>query len=91
MEKSPKYYIITYGCQMNMYDSDLIGSVLENNGYVQAQNEEEADLIIVNTCSVREHAEKRAIGRIENLMKYKNYTIRKSALPVVWWKLTDPT
>ena len=71
MEKSPKYYIITYGCQMNMYDSDLIGSVLENNGYVQAQNEEEADLIIVNTCSVREHAEKRAIGRIENLMKYK--------------------
>ncbi len=71
MEKSLKYHIITYGCQMNMYDSDLIATALENYGYDPTENEEEADVIIVNTCSVREHAENRAIGRIQNLMKYK--------------------
>jgi tRNA-2-methylthio-N6-dimethylallyladenosine synthase len=71
MEKLYKYFIITYGCQMNMYDSDLLASILDKNGYEKADNEESADIIIVNACSVREHAEKRAFGRIQNLLKYK--------------------
>ena len=61
------YYIETYGCQMNKYDSELVASLLQKSGYEETSNYENADLVFVNTCSVRENAEVRALGRISAL------------------------
>jgi tRNA-2-methylthio-N6-dimethylallyladenosine synthase len=70
--KRKTYYIESYGCQMNLYDSDLMASILGEAGYRPADGLEESEVIIVNTCSVREHAEKRALGRIRELGGLKN-------------------
>lgn len=69
--KPKKVYIETYGCQMNKYDSELAASILKKQGFQATENATEADLILVNTCSVREHAETRALGRLSALNKYK--------------------
>jgi tRNA-2-methylthio-N6-dimethylallyladenosine synthase len=61
-----KFYIETYGCQMNVSDSELVSSILINAGWAQANSIDEADLILFNTCSVRQHAEDRVMGRISN-------------------------
>lgn len=61
-----KFYIETYGCQMNIADSELVTTILNNNGYQEAESLDEADIIIFNTCSVRQHAEERVLGRIAN-------------------------
>lgn len=66
-----KFHIITYGCQMNVYDSSLVASILEAEGLTPTKDIEEADIIIVNTCSVREHAELRALGRISALQRVR--------------------
>lgn len=65
------YYIESYGCQMNLYDADIIASILERSGYRLSGTLQEADVILVNTCSVREHAERRAMGRIRELAGLK--------------------
>lgn len=67
-----KYYIITFGCQMNHSDSQRMAALLLANGLVQAKNEDEADLIIINSCSVRQMAEDRTYGKINKLAKKKN-------------------
>ena len=59
-----KFYIETYGCQMNIADSELVSSILMDAGHQLVSNIDEAELIIFNTCSVREHAENRVLGRI---------------------------
>ncbi len=59
-----KFYIETYGCQMNVYDSQLVKSILTSNQWEETDNYKEADLILVNTCAVREHAETRVRGRL---------------------------
>ncbi len=64
-------FIETYGCQMNKYDSELIQSILEEAGYVFTSVPEKADVILINTCSVRAHAEERAMGRISVLLGWK--------------------
>lgn len=71
-KRQPRFFIETYGCQMNKYDSELIAGLLEIRGHAQAATMEEADTVIVNTCAVREHAEIRAIGRINSLAGWKN-------------------
>jgi tRNA-2-methylthio-N6-dimethylallyladenosine synthase len=58
-----KVYVETYGCQMNVADSDLIGSVLAEAGYAAASRADEADVIVVNTCAIREKAEERVVAR----------------------------
>jgi tRNA-2-methylthio-N6-dimethylallyladenosine synthase len=60
-------YVETYGCQMNVADSDLIGSVLADAGYATATRADEADVIVVNTCAVREKAEERVVARAAEL------------------------
>src|SRR5215211_7167024 len=57
-------YIETYGCQMNVSDSELMLGKLAASGYLQVDVPEDADLILVNTCAIREHAEQRVIGRL---------------------------
>jgi tRNA-2-methylthio-N6-dimethylallyladenosine synthase len=64
---APRVYVETYGCQMNVADSDLIGGVLAGAGYAQAARAEDADVIVVNTCAVREKAEERVIARAGEL------------------------
>jgi len=60
------YYIETYGCQMNVADSELIISILNDAGHIQSQDIDVADVLLFNTCSVRDHAEQRVLGRISN-------------------------
>jgi tRNA-2-methylthio-N6-dimethylallyladenosine synthase len=66
-----RLYIETYGCQMNVADSQLVESILRQEGYVQCKTPDEADLILINTCSIREHAEERAIARMRELTSFK--------------------
>jgi len=64
-------YIETYGCQMNVADSEVVMGILKNNGYSLTESPENADVILLNTCSVRDNAEQRIYGRLGNLKKYK--------------------
>ncbi len=66
-----KYFIKTFGCQMNEADSEKIVAVLEKKGYLLASKIESADLVIINSCSVRESAENRVFGLVNNLNKLK--------------------
>lgn len=66
-----KAYIETYGCQMNVSDTELMHGILAENGYAAASTPEGADVILVNTCAVREHAEQRVIGRVGQLQRYR--------------------
>ncbi len=66
-----KVYIETYGCQMNVADSEVVAAILQNKQYEVTELPSEADLILVNTCSIRENAEQRVRGRLENLRQYK--------------------
>lgn len=66
-----KFYLASYGCQMNEYDSNMIAYMLEERGCAEAQGPEDADFVIVNTCSVRKTAEDHAYGRVKNLAHFK--------------------
>jgi len=68
---SKKIYIETYGCQMNVSDSEVIFSILGKEGYERTENMAEADVILANTCSVRDNAEQRIWGRIAEFSKQK--------------------
>ena len=71
--KNLKYSIITMGCQLNENDSEKIAGMLENMGYLKIDNYKEADLVIFNTCCVRENAEERLFGKIGEIKKIKEY------------------
>ena len=66
-----KLYIETYGCQMNVADSEVVVSILGDNGYTLTDNMENADLILVNTCSIRDNAEQRVWGRLDHFKHHK--------------------
>lgn len=59
-----KFYIETYGCQMNVADSELVANLLRNNNMVLTSDYKQADLVLINTCAVRDKAEQRIIGRL---------------------------
>lgn len=74
MEKqdiSPKIYIETYGCQMNVADSEVVVSILNESGYEKTDDIQSADVILVNTCSIRENAEQRVWGRLDVFRQIK--------------------
>ena len=71
MEKFKKYKIVTYGCQMNIHESEKIAGIMESLGYFATDNEEDSDVIVFNTCCIRENAEDRAEGNIGALKKLK--------------------
>ncbi|MEO0206290.1 MAG: MiaB/RimO family radical SAM methylthiotransferase, partial [candidate division WOR-3 bacterium] len=66
-----KFYIKTFGCQMNKNDSDVIHEILIEENYFPVENIEEAEIVLINTCSVRNHAEMRAFGYIPTLKKWR--------------------
>jgi tRNA-2-methylthio-N6-dimethylallyladenosine synthase len=63
--------IETYGCQMNLYDSGVLEALLQNRGFAITRDFERADVIVLNTCAIREHAEQRVIGRLGELSRYR--------------------
>ncbi|HOR27856.1 MAG TPA: tRNA (N6-isopentenyl adenosine(37)-C2)-methylthiotransferase MiaB [Candidatus Sumerlaeota bacterium] len=65
------YHITTFGCQMNAYDSDVMEGIMTAKGWTRADREEEADVILYNTCVVRDHAEQRALARLDQLARLK--------------------
>jgi tRNA-2-methylthio-N6-dimethylallyladenosine synthase len=67
----PRIYIETYGCQMNVSDSELMRGVLARDGYVPTADPAEADVLLVNTCAVRDHAEQRVLSRLGELKRHK--------------------
>ncbi len=68
----PRVYVETYGCQMNIADSQLVTAVLRRAGFASAARPEDADVILLNTCAIREHAEERVLGRLSDLARLKH-------------------
>src|SRR5713101_9398404 len=63
----PSVYIKTYGCQMNERDSEAVAAQLAGRGYTLAVSESTADVVLLNTCSVRDNAEQKALNKMENI------------------------
>jgi len=72
-ETGGKVFIETYGCQMNVGDSEVVLSILMSNGWSRTDSADDADLILVNTCAVRENAETRIWGRLQDLKLQKKH------------------
>ena len=66
-----RVYIETYGCQMNVADSELVGGILDRTGYTFTGDATDADVVLVNTCAIRENAEQRVYGRLGLFNSYK--------------------
>ena len=81
-ENSKKLFIESYGCAMNFSDSEIVASILVNNGYNTTQQLEDADLVLVNTCSIRDKAEQTVRKRLEkyNAIKKINPTMKVGVL-----------
>ena len=69
--KKLKYYILTMGCQLNENDSEKLCGMMEQMGYKQTEIYQEADLVVFNTCCVRENAEDKLFGKLGELKKVK--------------------
>jgi tRNA-2-methylthio-N6-dimethylallyladenosine synthase len=71
IKNDKKLYIETYGCQMNMSDSEIVGSIMSDNGYACLDTPNDADVIFINTCSIRDNAEQRIRKRLREIKKMK--------------------
>ena len=69
---SKKIYIKSYGCQMNVYDSNRIKNLFEPKGYIETQSFEEADIVVLNTCHIREKAVEKVYSDIGRIAKKRN-------------------
>ena len=68
-----KFYIESYGCQMNFSDSEIVASILQGEGFGATRNVEEADLVLLNTCSIREKAEQTIRHRLMHIKGHKKH------------------
>ena len=86
-----KYYIETYGCQMNVYDSELVASLLKKTGYSETKEIESADVIFLNTCAIREKAEETVHNRLDSLhfLKKRNPNLLLGVLGCMAKNLKD--
>ena len=71
MGNDKRLFIETYGCQMNVYDSEVVLAILARQGYSPCGSIEDADMILVNTCSIRDNAEQRVWGRLDRFLQEK--------------------
>jgi tRNA-2-methylthio-N6-dimethylallyladenosine synthase len=69
---APRVYLETYGCQMNIADSQMVTTILRRAGYTTTDDANQADIILLNTCAIREHAEDRVLGRLSDLARLKD-------------------
>ena len=74
MPAAKQFFLRTYGCQMNVHDSQKVANLLHHAGYAAAGDESEADLLIINTCSIREKAEHRLYSDLGVLREWKSLT-----------------
>ena len=77
-----KAYIETYGCQMNVNDTEVIFAILREAGYERTEKMEEAGLIMANTCSIRDNAEQRIWGRLEVFNQQKKEQVLKCFMEI---------
>ena len=83
-DMTPKrLYVKTFGCQMNDYDSEILRGVLRERGFLAAGDVESADIVLFNTCSVREHAERRVYGQVGMLGKRKARSEKRKIIGVI--------
>ena len=78
LEKNKKYYIKTYGCQMNVHDSENIKAILEMMAYEETENMKDADLVLLNTCAIRENAHNKMfgfLGRVKHMKEERPHVI----------------
>jgi len=75
-----KYFIETFGCQMNFHDSERVSGLLEEDGYERTEDERAADLVVINTCSVRERAAEKVYSRLGEV---REATMDRAAAPIV--------
>ena len=73
------FFIKTYGCQMNVYDSEKIVELMTNNGYRQSSNLEESDIAIFNTCHIREKGSRKTFSDLGRISKYKENKIKSGS------------
>src|SRR5689334_22444903 len=66
-----RVFLETYGCQMNVADSELVSGILRGAGYERTADPGNADVLLVNTCAIRENAEERVLGRLSDLLRHK--------------------
>lgn len=78
MNTPKKFFIETYGCQMNVADSEVVASILEMSGYELCTDIKEADLVLLNTCSIRDNAEQKIFGRLQAL-----HAMQKKGRPMI--------
>ena len=78
MNTPKKFFIETYGCQMNVADSEVVASILEMAGYKLCTDIKEADLVLLNTCSIRDNAEQKIFGRLQAL-----HAMQKKGRPMI--------
>ena len=71
MSDQKKLYIKTYGCQMNVYDSERMAEALGGKGYVQTTTPEDADMILLNTCHIREKAAEKVYSELGRMKPFK--------------------
>ncbi len=71
LSNGKKYYIESYGCQMNFADSEVVAAILANEGFDATQDYHEADIVFINTCSIRDNAEQRVRNRLQNIQVIK--------------------
>ncbi len=71
-DSGKKLYVESYGCQMNFSDSEVVASIMTNNGYSTTRNIDEADVVLINTCSIRENAEQRVRNRLTEFKHRKD-------------------
>ena len=83
-----KYFIVTYGCQMNVHESEKIAGILQGRGYRESLQEQDADIIVFNTCCIRENAENHAYGNIGALKKLKKTGLSYRSSPSL---IKEPT
>ncbi len=83
MDSVKKLFIETYGCQMNVADSEVVASILGVNGYEEAKTPEEADAILLNTCSIRDNAEQKIVNRLQYLASLRRKKHGKLILGVI--------
>jgi len=68
-----KMYLESYGCQMNFSDSEIVASIMAENGYIPTPTLEEADVVFINTCSIRDNAEQKVRGRLQVFRQHKKH------------------
>lgn len=76
LDNKRKVYIETYGCQMNVADSEIVASIMQDKGYALTDTADNADVILLNTCSIRDNAEKKIFYRLNHLKLYKKKNYR---------------